>query len=52
MNNSKINDESNYCCFANNRRNSDSFFANHVIDEGVKYYFIQGDVLSTTGVLL
>ncbi|CAD8063214.1 unnamed protein product [Paramecium sonneborni] len=45
MNNSHINDDTSYCCLVNSRRNSDSFFANHVIDD-------QGDVLSTTGVLL
>ncbi|CAD8155344.1 unnamed protein product [Paramecium octaurelia] len=45
MNNSKIQDDASYCCFANKRRNSDSFFTNHIIDD-------EGDVLSTKAVLL
>ncbi|CAD8152555.1 unnamed protein product [Paramecium pentaurelia] len=45
MNYSNINDDTNYCCIVNRRRNSESFFANHVIDD-------EGDVLNTNGVLL
>ncbi|CAD8153192.1 unnamed protein product [Paramecium octaurelia] len=45
MNNANLNDDTHYCCIINSRRNSDSFFANHVIDD-------EGDVLSTNAVLL